>query len=192
MKSQLAKKSRRLLRLTRLGSQATRTRSAARRNDRVPRARLALALAGVASASVDVDSDGYYDASVREYDQSLGLGWPNVGAACRYSADATFFTTTMYTTITVRPPRVWALRGYYSQERVAWRPLILNTTTGRWITSDGTYTGATPTTPFTYGTVAPGQPTEFGGGGDVPSANTAFGSNGTANYWAGSRVDKVQ
>jgi hypothetical protein len=134
---------------------------------------LALATAGLARASIsgpnaiDKDGNGYYDAYIREPTlYSAG----NVGAACSYSYDANHVFTVG---ITVRPPRVWPINGFASQQ-VAWRMVAWNNANpNAMLTAGGWNTG----------TAYSGQPTEFGGSGDGYPFTVS-----STNYWAGSQT----
>jgi hypothetical protein len=134
---------------------------------------LALAAAGLARASIsganaiDKDGNGYYDAYIREPTlYSAG----NVGASCSYRYDANHVYTVG---ITVRPPRVWPINGFASQQ-VAWRMVAWNyANPNAMLTASGWNTG----------TAYSGQPTEFGGSGDGYPFSVF-----SADYWAGSQT----
>lgn len=119
----------------------------------------AVASAGVSTDYVDLDGDHVAEAVVRE---SPWLPQYNVGAKC--------YEVTASGTLTVRPPKVWALKRYgSSSENVWWRAVFADTTGrivhyGSWVASTATRT----------------RPTEFGAGGD-PLAFNAY----AWSYYAG-------
>jgi hypothetical protein len=138
-----------------------------------------LAMSGVAAADgVDVDQDGYFNAIVREYSPQYPLlfKYPNVGASCSSYFPNTVGGSSVVTTVNVRPPEVWAMNGYTSQQ-VYWRPVLWNVYTRSWYYLNNSVSA----------TVSPGHPTEFGGGGDGYTANTATGGMAAVpHYYDGS------
>lgn len=154
-------------------------------NDRRPMTRLVsiagalliltvgLVFAGQARASVsganvvDHDGNGYYDAYIRE---PTLFATGNVGASCNYHYDQ---NGVMTVNISVRPPTMWPLNGYSSQN-VAWRAVFFNYTN-----SQNNYESHT----WYTGTAYANRPTEFGGAGD----GYPFSVN-SPSYWAGSQT----
>jgi hypothetical protein len=122
---------------------------------------LALAAISVAQAAiggpnaVDVDGNGYYDAYIREPGfYTAG----NVGVACNYFTDS---NNVPRVKMTVRPPRVWPINGFSSQQ-VAWRMVAWNYAAVDYTDPRSTVSASA----WNAGTAYSSSPTEFGGGGD--------------------------